>query len=96
MMKIPRNSMFRKPRPKGWGKNAKNSNAKGRKHGIARTTRFDRELVEVVPPPVRRGKRDYLFANCVVLAAAVFGPASQAWAEAMLPSARQLDARRAQ
>ena len=92
-MKIPRTSMFRKPRPKGWGKNKGNGNAKNRKHGVARTTRFDRELV---PPPVRRGKRDYLFANCVVLAAAVFGPASQAWAEALLPAARQLDARRAQ
>jgi hypothetical protein len=92
-MKIPRTSMFRKPRPKGWGKNKGNGNAKNRKHGIARTTRFERELVEVVPPPVRRGKGDYLAANCVVLAAAVFGPASQAWAEALLPAARQLDAR---
>ena len=92
-MTIPRTSMFRKPRPKGWGKNAKNGHAKGRKRGVARTTRFDRELVEVVPPPVRRGKGDYLAANCVVLAAAVFGPASQAWAESLLPAARQLDAR---
>lgn len=92
-MTIPRTSMFRKPRPKGWGKNTNNAHAKGRKRGVARSTRQDRDLVEVVPPPVLRGKRDYLFANCVVLAAAVFGPASQAWAEALLPAARQLDAR---
>jgi hypothetical protein len=90
-MTIPRTSMFRKPRPKGWGKNAKNGHAKGRKRGVARTTRYDRELVEVVPPAVCSG--DYLAANCVVLAAAVFGPASQAWAESLLPAARQLDAR---
>ena len=85
-------SMFNKPRPKGWSKNAKNSNAKGRKHGIARATLADRELIEVVPPPTRSG--EYLYANCVVLAAAVFGPMSRPWAEQMLPSARQLDARR--
>jgi hypothetical protein len=87
-------SMFRKPRPKGWGKNTNNGNAKGRKHGIARATRADRELVEFVPAPTRRRKSDYLFANCVVLAAAVFGPSSRTWAEQMLPAARQLDARR--
>ena len=85
-------SMFRKPRPMGWGKNAKNTNAKGRRHGIARATLADRELIEVVPPPTRNG--EYLYANCVVLAATVFGPSSRAWAEQMLPSARQLDARR--
>jgi len=85
--------MFAKPRPKGWGKNKGNGNAKHRKQGVARSTRFERDLVEVIPPPTRRGKRIYLFANCVVLAAAVFGPASQAWAESLLPSARQLDAR---
>lgn len=82
-----------KPRPKGWGKNAKNGHAKGRKQGVARSMRHERELVEFVPPPTRSRKRDYLFANCVVLAAAVFGSSSRAWAEAMLPSARQLDAR---
>ena len=92
-MKVPRTSMFAKPRPKGWGKNKGNGNAKNRKRGVARTTRYDRELVEVVPLPVLRGERDYLFANCVVLAAAIFGPASQAWAESLLPAARQLDAR---
>jgi hypothetical protein len=93
-MTIPANSMFRKPRPKGWGKNKGNGNAKNRKHGVARTTRFERDL-EVIPPPTRGRNRDYLAANCVVLAAVVFGSSSQAWAEAMLPSARQLDARRA-
>ena len=87
-------SMFNKPRAKGWSKNAKNSNAKGRKHGISRATLADRELVEFIPAPTRRGKGDYLYANCVVLAAAVFGPMSRPWAEQMLPSARQLDARR--
>ena len=85
-------SMFRKPRPLGWGKNAQNGHAKGRKHGISRATLADRELMEVVPTPTRSG--DYLFANCVVLAAAVLGPSSRPWAEQLLPSARQLDARR--
>jgi hypothetical protein len=87
-------SMFRKPRPKGWGKNTNNGNAKGRKHGIARATRADRGLVELVPAPTSKGKGEYLYANCVVLAAAVFGPSSRPWAEQLLPSARQLDARR--
>jgi hypothetical protein len=92
-MKKP-SSMFSKPRAKGWGKNAKNNHAKGRKHGISRATRADRELMEFVPPPTRSRKGGYLYANCVVLAAAVFGSSARAWAEAMLPSARQLDARR--
>ena len=76
----------------GWGKNVKNNHATGRKHGISRATLADRELIEVVPPPAIGG--DYLFANCVVLAAAVLGPSSRPWAEQLLPSARQLDARR--
>lgn len=85
-----------KPRPKGWGKNAKNAHAKGRKTATRlRATRYDREREQVPPPPVHNGKRDYLFANCVVLAAAVFGPSSQRWAEDLLPMARRLDARRA-
>lgn len=88
--------MFAKPRPKGWGKNKGNGHAKNRKQGVARSMRHERDLVEAVPPPTRRGKWDYLFANCVVLAAAVFGPSSQAWAESLLPAARQLDARGAQ
>lgn len=94
-MRVPRNSMFARPRPRGWGKNKGNHNAKQRKQGVARSTRYDRELVTDVVAPAPTGSGDYLFANCVVLAAAVFGPASQAWAEAMLPAARQLDARMA-
>jgi len=86
-----------KPRPKGWGKGAPKGNkrAAGRKQGVARSTRYDREL-EAPPPPIRRGrKRDYLFANCVVLAAAIFGERwAEAWARELLPAARQLDARR--
>ena len=93
-MKTASRSMFNKPRPKGWGKNANNSNAKSRKHGIARATKQDRELVEFVPDASFRPDGEYLFANCVVLAAAVFGPSSRPWAEQLLPSARQLDARR--
>ena len=92
-MKKP-TSMFRKARSMGWGKNTNNGNAKGRKHGISRATRADRELVEFVPTPTSKRRGDYLFANCVVLAAAVFGPSSRPWAEQLLPSARQLDARR--
>ncbi len=85
-----------KPRPKGWGKpkNLCNAHAVKRRTGKARTTNLEREVMrEVMPPPIRKGKRDYLYANCVVLAAAIFGSSSQAWAEAMLPAARQLDAR---
>jgi len=85
-----------KPRPKGWGKGAPKGNkrAAGRKQGVARSTRHDRELD--VAPPVQRGrKRDYLFANCVVLAAAIFGERwAKSWAEDLLPAARKLDARR--
>ncbi len=92
-MKKP-SSMFNKPRPMGWGKNAQNHHAKGRKHGIARATKQDRELVEFVPDASFRPDGEYLFANCVVLAAAVFGPSARPWAEQLLPSARQLDARR--
>jgi hypothetical protein len=86
-----------KVRPKGWGKGAPagNKRAAGRKQGVARSTRYDRE-VEAPPPPIRRGrKRDYLFANCVVLAAAIFGERwAKSWAEDLLPAARKLDARR--
>jgi hypothetical protein len=39
---------------------------------------------------------EYLHANCVVLAAAVFAePWAKSWAMDLLPAARQLDARRA-
>ena len=87
-------SMFNKPRSKGWGRNAHNNHAKGRKIGFARATLADRDLVEFIPAPTHGREADYLFANCVVLAAAVLGPASQSWAEQLLPSARALDARR--
>jgi hypothetical protein len=85
-----------KPRPKGWGRNAKNNHAKGRRQGVARSMRHERVLVEP-PAPARLGrKRDYLYANCVCLAAAVFAaPWAEAWARELLPAARQLDARRA-
>jgi hypothetical protein len=87
-----------KPQPKGWGKRGApkgNSRAAGRKQGRAFSTRYDR-AVEAPPPPIRRGrKRDYLAANCVVLAAAIFGESwAEAWAREMLPMARQIDARR--
>jgi hypothetical protein len=87
-----------KPLPKGWGRKgapAGNKRAAGRKQGVARSTRYEREL-EAPPPPIRRGrKRDYLAANCVVLAAAIFGESwAEAWAREMLPMARQIDARR--
>lgn len=76
-------------------KNWKNVHAKGRKTGAARTTYHERRArAEIIPPPPpKRGKRDYLAANCVVLAAAVFGPQSKQWAEDMLPMARAIDGR---
>ncbi len=81
--------------PKGWGKGAPKGNkrATGRKQGVARSTRHDRE-VDVPPPITRRGKREYLYANCVVLAAAIFAePWAKQWAEDLLPGARRLDGR---
>jgi hypothetical protein len=84
-----------KVRPKGWVKGATKGNkrAAGRKQGIARSTRYDRD-VDVPPPIQRRVKKDYLFANCVVLAAAIFAERwAKQWAEDLLPAARQLDAR---
>lgn len=85
-----------KPHPKGWKTTTKPKRERVQfKTGFARTAPGERELVaEMVPPPVRRG--EYLYANCVVLAAAVFGPSSQAWAENLLPAARLLDWRRTQ
>jgi hypothetical protein len=96
-------SMFNKPKPKGWrspvtakSRNRNNSHASGRKFGIARSTAIDRELLsELAPPLVKRG--DYLYANCVVLAAAIFAePWAKQWAEDLLPQARILDWRRSQ
>lgn len=84
-----------KVRPKGWGKNSNNNHAKGRRQGVARSMRHERQLVEVVPPARLGRKRDYLYANCVCLAAAVFAePWAEPWARELLPAARQLDARR--
>jgi len=83
--------------PKGWGKGANKGNkrAAGRKTSLPFATRHDR--IEEVPPPImRRGKRDYLYANCVVLAAAIFAePWAKQWAEDLLPGARRLDGRNA-
>jgi hypothetical protein len=90
-------SMFRKPKRKGW----KNPSVPPRqkriaRSGIARTTYEERELMkELAPPLVTRG--DYLYANCVVLAAAIFAePWAKQWAEDLLPQARLLDWRRTQ
>lgn len=80
-----------KPKPRNW----RNVHAKGRKTTKPRTDYCERELMrELAPPVVRRG--DYLFANCVVLAAAVFGTRARRWAEELLPCARLLDWRRSQ
>jgi hypothetical protein len=84
--------------PKGWGRKKGapkgNNRAAGRKQGRAFSTRFDRE-VDTPPPMKLRGKKDYLYANCVVLAAAVFAERwAKSWAEDLLPAARMLDARR--
>jgi hypothetical protein len=84
-----------KVRPKGWGKGAPKGNkrAAGRKQGRAFSYRHERHEDDVPPPKQRGRKHEYLYAYCVVLAAAVFGPRAQQWAEDLLPSARQLDAR---
>jgi hypothetical protein len=86
-----------KPLRKGWktpgkGAPAGNKRAAGRKQGQALSYRHERH--EDVPSLItRQGKRDYLHANCVVLAAAIFGPWAEQWARDLLPAARQLDAR---
>ena len=88
-------SMFRKPRPKGWKNASSKAQAERKvKAGRARTTYHERELMtELAPPLVPRG--DYLYANCVVLAAAIFAePWAKHWAEDLLPQARLLDWRR--
>jgi hypothetical protein len=86
-----------KPLRKGWktpgkGAPAGNKRAAGRKQGRAFSYRHERHE-DVAPLITRRGKRDYLHANCVVLAAAIFGPWAEQWARDLLPAARQLDAR---
>ena len=82
--------------PKGWGRKGApkgNNRAAGRKSSRAFSTRFDR--IDDAPPPMNLQGGDYLFANCVVLAAAVFAePWAKTWAEELLPGARMLDARR--
>lgn len=87
-------SMFRKPKRKGW----KNPAVVKRqcRTGYARTSIGERELLnELAPPVVKRG--DYLYANSVVLAAAIFAePWAKQWAEDLLPQARMLDWRRSQ
>jgi hypothetical protein len=85
-----------KIRAKGWGRKGApkgNARAAGRKQGRAFSYRHERH--DDVPPPITRGrKREYLYANCVVLAAAIFAePWAKQWAEDLLPAARQLDAR---
>lgn len=88
---------LRKPKPKGW-KNPRVVERPKRymRTGRARTTYDERELMkELAPPVVKRG--DYLYANCVVLAAAIFAePWAKQWAEDLLPQARMLDWRRCQ
>jgi hypothetical protein len=69
-----------KPRPKGWRTPRPFASTK------ERTER------EEVAKPLRKG--EYLAANCVVLAAAIFNEGwAEEWARDLLPAARQLDAR---
>jgi hypothetical protein len=71
----------RKPRPKGWRTPRPFASTK------------ERAEREEVAKPLFKG--DYLAANCVVLAAAIFNePWAKQWAEDLLPHARQVDARR--
>lgn len=79
---------FNKPKRKGW----KNARAVGRKTRFPSATVRDRG---VLPPPEPLPDGAYFAANCVVLAAAIFSePWAKQWAEDLLPSARQVDARR--
>jgi hypothetical protein len=90
-------SMFRKPKAKGWKNPAVPKRPKKQyRTGYARRSYDERDLTnELAPPLVKRG--DYLYANCVVLAAAVFAePWAKQWAEDLLPQARGLDWRRCQ
>jgi hypothetical protein len=91
--------MFLKYRkPKNW----KNAHAKGRKTSVPRVLvgerQVEREIEAAMPAPSlpskkKDKKREYLAANCVVLAAAILGVRSKRWAEDMLPMARALDGR---
>ncbi len=82
--------------PKGWGRKGApkgNQRAAGRKSSRAFSTRFDH--IDDAPPPMNLAGGEYLHANCVVLAAAVFArPWAKMWAMDLLPTARILDARR--
>ena len=70
----------RKPRPKGWRTPRPFASTK------------ERGEREEVAKPLRKG--EYLAANCVVLAAAIFNEGwAEEWAHDLLPAARQLDAR---
>jgi hypothetical protein len=85
---------LKRPKSKNWN----NGNAKGRKTGLSRTgtiVRVQRNPeVDASPPPILDGNREYLAANCVVLAAAIFAePWAKQWAEDLLPQARLLDGR---
>jgi hypothetical protein len=86
-------SFLGKPLRKNW----RNSHAKGRRTGIARSNSSERRALEAQSPAPEGSKaksREYLAANCVVLAAAIFAePWAKAWANEMLPMARQLDGR---
>lgn len=73
--------LWKKPRPKGWSTS----------RPFATTN--ERSEREAVPKAVKKG--EYLAANCVVLAAAIFSePWAEQWARELLPHARQVDARR--
>lgn len=86
-----------KVRPKGWGKRGApkgNRRAAGRVCRGAFSRRHERHE-DVAPVAATAPSGDYLFANCVVLAAAVFAERwAKSWAEDLLPAARMLDARR--
>ena len=73
--------LWNKPRPKGWSTPR------------AFTIPTEMREREATPQPIKRG--EYLAANCVVLAAAIFNePWAEEWARELLPHARQVDARR--
>lgn len=74
--------------------NQRNQNALNRKTGQRRVSDAERAIVESSPDYAPHKSGDYLFANCVVLAAAIFNEAwAYKWATDLLPSARQLDMR---
>lgn len=73
--------LWKKPRPKGWATPRPFASTK------------ERSERDEVATPIFKG--DYLAANCVVLAAAIFNEGwAEEWARSLLPHARQVDARR--